>query len=142
MSDPLDRRDFLKTSCAAASAALAIHGATTDAAEAGAARLKKAVKLSMVQGNMSLVEKFKMLKELGFEGIDIDQRVEQDDVRKAREESGLIVHGVVDYDHWKLPLSHHDPKVRAKGLDSLNGSLRDSNAYGGTTVLLVVVIVN
>jgi hexulose-6-phosphate isomerase len=96
----------------------------------------------MVQGNLSLVEKFKMLKELGFDGIDVDQRVEHDDVRRAREESGLIVHGVVDYDHWKLPLSHPDPKVRGQGLEVLKTSLRDSKAYGGTTVLLVVGIVN
>jgi len=142
MSFPLDRRDFLKTSCAAASAALVVQAGSIQAAAAAPARLKKAVKLSMVQGNMSLVEKFKMLKELGFDGIDVDQRVEHDDVRRAREESGLIVHGVVDYDHWKLPLSHPDAKVRAKGLETLQASLRDSKAYGGTTVLLVVGIVN
>src|SRR5216684_365062 len=142
MSNPLDRRDFLKTSCVAASAALSVHGGSIQAAEAGTGRLKKAVKLSMVGGNGSLVEKFKMLKELGFDGIDIDQRVEHEDVRRAREESGLIVHGVVDYDHWKLPLSHPDPKVRAAGLEVLKTSLRDSKAYGGTTVLLVVGIVN
>ena len=137
-----DRRDFLKTSCAVASGSLALHAAFTQAAEPGERRLKKAVKLSMVSGKESLVEKFKMLKEAGFEGIDIDQRVEHDDVRRAREESGLIVHGVVDYDHWKLPLSHPDPKVRAAGLETLKTSLRDSKVYGGTTVLLVVGIVN
>lgn len=142
MLDSLDRRDFLKTSCAAASAALAAQASSAPAAEPGERRFKKAVKLSMVGGNGSLVEKFKMLKELGFDGIDIDQRVEHEDVRRAREESGLIVHGVVDYDHWKLPLSHPDPQVRAGGLEVLKTSLRDSKAYGGTTVLLVVGIVN
>jgi hexulose-6-phosphate isomerase len=142
MLDSLDRRDFLKTSCAVASAAVAARASAASAAEPAERRFKKAVKLSMVGGNASLVEKFKMLKELGFDGIDIDQRVEHEDVRRAREESGLIVHGVVDYDHWKLPLSHPDPKVRAAGLEVLKTSLRDSKAYGGTTVLLVVGIVN
>jgi hexulose-6-phosphate isomerase len=143
MTDFLDRREFLKTSCAVASAAtLAGQAATALTAEVSDRKLKKAVKLSMVQGSAPLVEKFKMLKELGFDGIDIDQRVEHDDVRRAREETGLIVHGVVDYDHWKLPLSHPDPKVRAQGLEVLKTSLRDSKAYGGTTVLLVVGIVN
>ena len=142
MPDSLDRRDFLKTSCALASVALAGHAVPARATESTDRKLKKAVKLSMVQGNSSLVEKFKMLKELGFDGIDIDQRVDHDDVRRARDESGLVVHGVVDYDHWKLPLSHPDPKVRAQGLEVLTTSLRDSKAYGGTTVLLVVGIVN
>src|SRR5207245_4407572 len=104
--------------------------------------LKKAVKLSMVQGNATLDEKFKLLKEVGFEGIDIDQRVKHEDVARARGESGLIVHGVVDYDHWKLPLSHPDAAVRAKGREALEGSLRGSKAYGGTTALLVVGIVD
>jgi len=143
MPDSLDRRDFLKTSCAIASAtALTTQAAPSTAAEPIERKFKKAVKLSMVQGNMSVVEKFKMLKELGFDGIDVDQRVSHDDVRRAREESGLIVHGVVDYDHWKLPLSHPDTKVRAAGLETLKASLRDSKEYGGTTVLLVVGIVN
>ncbi|MBI3864610.1 MAG: sugar phosphate isomerase/epimerase [Planctomycetia bacterium] len=142
MPNNLDRRDFLKTSCAAAAGTLALHASGVAAAAPAERRFKKAVKLSMVGGNASLVDKFKMLKEIGFDGIDIDQRVEHDDVRRAREESGLIVHGVVDYDHWKLPLSHPDPAVRAQGLDVLKTSLRDSKTYGGTTVLLVVGIVN
>ncbi len=142
MLDSIDRRDFLKTSCTVAAGTLALQHVSTKAAESGGLRLKKAVKLSMVPGKESLVEKFKMLKEVGFEGIDIDQRVEHDDVRRAREESGLVVHGVVDYDHWKLPLSHPDPKVRAAGIETLKTSLNDAKAYGGTTVLLVVGIVN
>ncbi len=142
MFDSFDRRDFLKTSYCVATAALAAQAVPANAAEPADHRFKKAVKLSMVAGSATLVEKFKMLKELGFDGIDIDQRVEHDDVRRAREESGLVVHGVVDYDHWKLPLSHPDPKVRAAGLEVLKTSLRDSKGYGGTTVLLVVGIVN
>src|SRR4029079_18857158 len=113
MLDSIDRRDFLKTSCAAASVAQATHVADAPAAEPVERRFKKAVKLSMVGGDAPLVEKFTMLKELGFDGIDIDRRVEHDDVKRAREESGLIVHGVVDYDHWKLPLSDHAPASRA-----------------------------
>jgi hexulose-6-phosphate isomerase len=139
--DSLDRRDFLKTSCVAASAALVSGAGAGLAADGPERRFKKALKLSMVQGNASLVDKFKMLKEVGYDGIDIDQRVEHDDVRRAREESGLVVHGVVDYDHWKLPLSDPDPKVRAAGLEVLKTSLRDSKAFGGTTVLLVVGVV-
>jgi len=141
MLDSLDRRHFLHASCAVASTVLA-GGARIEAGEPPKRKFKKAVKLSMVQGDASLPEKFKMLKDLGFDGIDIDQRVEHDEVRRAREESDLVVHGVVDYDHWKLPLSHPDPKVRAAGLATVKTSLRDAKAYGGTTVLLVVGVVN
>ncbi|MBS0260830.1 MAG: sugar phosphate isomerase/epimerase [Planctomycetes bacterium] len=144
MPESIDRRDFLKTSCAVAAAGgLALSASSTGfAALAAERRYQKAVKLSMVGGNAPLVEKFKMLKEIGYDGIDIDQRVEHADVKRAKEESGLVVHGVVDYDHWKLPLTHADPAVRAQGLEVLKTSLRDAKAYGGTTVLLVVGIVN
>ena len=142
MSESVDRRDFLKTSCAAAAGGLVLGTLPSAAQAAQEKRFKKALKLSMVRGNESLVDKFKMLKEVGYDGIDIDVRVPHEEVRKAKEESGLVVHGVVDYDHWKLPLSHPDAAIRAQGLEVLKTSLRDAKAFGGTTVLLVVGIVN
>jgi hexulose-6-phosphate isomerase len=105
-------------------------------------RFQKAVKLSMVGGNESLLEKFKMLKEIGFDGIDMDRPADHKEVLQARDQTGLIVHGVVDYVHWNQPLSHPDAKVREQGLEGLKTALRDCKAYGGTTVLLVVGIVN
>jgi L-ribulose-5-phosphate 3-epimerase len=135
MSD-FARRDFLKATGALAAAA-AIGGGVANAAPRNRG-LKKAVKYSMVGGKEPLVEKFKMLKAVGFDGIDMDKPADQKEVVAARDESGLIVHGVVDYVHWAQPLSHPDPAVRAKGLEGLQTALRDSKAYGGTTVLLVV----
>ncbi|MFN8857372.1 MAG: twin-arginine translocation signal domain-containing protein, partial [Planctomycetaceae bacterium] len=145
MSSPLPRRDFLKTSGAVALAATSLTGTSltgtvATAANAPERKIKKAVKLSMVGGNASLTEKFKMLKEVGFEGIDMDQPADHAEVRKAMDASGLIVHGVVDYIHWGKPLSHPDPAVRAEGLEGLKTALKDCKAYGGTTVLLVVGI--
>lgn len=134
---PLDRREFLTGSCALASGALALNAAAL-AEQPRERRFKKALKLSMVGGKQPLVEKFKMLKEIGYDGIDIDRRVDHAEVRRARDESGLVVHGVVDYDHWNLLLSDADPKVRAAGLETLKSCLRDAKEFGGTTVLLVV----
>jgi hexulose-6-phosphate isomerase len=95
----------------------------------------------MVKGDSSLAEKFKMLKAIGFEGIDIDSPQKLDDVLKARDESGLIVHGVVDYVHWGQSLSDPNPDVRAQGLATLQQCLKDAKAYGGTSVLLVPAVV-
>jgi hexulose-6-phosphate isomerase len=72
----------------------------------------------------------------------MDRPANHDDVKKAQDESGLIVHGVVDYVHWGKPLSDPSPEVRAAGLEGLKTSLRDCKAYGGTTVLLVPAVVN
>lgn len=142
MFDQIDRRDFLKTSTTLAAAALASSTLPAFGADKSERKFKKAVKYSMVGGNAPLLEKFKMLKEIGYDGIDMDAPADHAEVRRAQEESGLIVHGVVDYVHWKQPLSSPDKEVRAAGLEGLKTALRDCKAYGGTTVLLVVGIVN
>ncbi|MFM7160848.1 MAG: twin-arginine translocation signal domain-containing protein, partial [Planctomycetaceae bacterium] len=79
MSAPLDRRNFLGQATAAiATAAAAAPLVLSAPAPASAApdkprKIRKAVKYSMVGGDAPLVEKFKMLKEVGFEGIDMDK---------------------------------------------------------------------
>ena len=143
MTDPLDvtRRRFLQTTGTALTAgavwSLTERTAVAAEAKAGGHRLRKAVKYTMVRGKMSVLEKFQLLKRIGFEGVDINTRLDHRAVQDARDKSGLIVHGVVGYDHWRKPLSDPDANVRAAGLESLKGALRDSKAYGGTTVLLV-----
>ena len=135
----IDRRQFLAASATVAAAA-AVGGNVVHAAEEKL-KLRKAVKLSMVGGNASLVKKFRMLKEIGYEGIDIDSAQNADEVVQARDESGLIVHGVVDYVHWGQPLSDPNPDVRAKGVETLKQCLKEAKTYGGTTVLLVPAVV-
>lgn len=140
MSDSLTRRTFLQTTGVATAVAFAnvrsLHAAD------GPLKLRKAVKYSMVGGSAPLLDKFKMLKEIGFEGIDMDRPANHDEVKNAQAESGLIVHGVVDYIHWGKPLSDPDAAVRAEGVEGLKTALRDCKAYGGTTVLLVPAVVS
>lgn len=103
--------------------------------------LRKALKYSMIGGNGSLAEKFKLAKDAGFEGVDLDSPADHDEVNAAQKSTGLIVHGVVCYDHWQNPLSAPDAAARETGLNTLRKALRDSKAYGGTTVLLVPAVV-
>jgi L-ribulose-5-phosphate 3-epimerase len=140
MMSPVNRRDFLAATgatLAAASIQHAVFAAGSDSKPSSAQRLHKAVKLSMVGGRGSVTEKFKLVKDAGFEGIDIDRHLEHDDVRRAKEETGLVVHGVVGYEHWRKLLSDPDPAVRKAGRESFIGCLHDCKAYGGTTALLV-----
>lgn len=139
-SPSLDRRRFLTTSAAAA--ALAPSAANwLVAAEAANddKRFKKAVKIGMVRVDGSLTDKFKLLKSLGFDGVELNSPggPSADEVKRAIDESGLPVHGVVDSVHWRDTLSHPDPEVRGRGLEALQAAIRDSKAYGGTSVLLV-----
>ncbi|MBI1345582.1 TIM barrel protein [bacterium] len=137
----MNRRDFLQVTGLAAGAAM-LGAPMTHAAEKAPLKLHKAVKLGMVGGNAPLVEKFQMLKEIGFEGVDIDRAADHDEVNAAQKASGLVVHGVVDWVHWGQPLSSPDPAVREAGLEGLKTAIRDSHAYGGTSVLLVPAVVS
>ena len=81
MSD-FARRDFLKVT--GALAATATLGGLAAGAERKDRGFKKAVKYSMVGGNAPLLEKFKMLKEIGYDGIDMDRPADHQEVLAAR----------------------------------------------------------
>jgi hexulose-6-phosphate isomerase len=143
MQRMIDRRAFLGTAMAAgAAAACSDWGAAAKAATPSP--FKKAVKIGMVKGSQPLADKFQMLKELGYDGVELDSpnNLSVNEVIEARDKSGLAVHGVVDSVHWRDTLSHPDPVVRARGVKGLETAIRDSKAYGGTTVLLVPAVVD
>ncbi len=139
------RRRFLQATAATLASWAVVPRQEASAAENGSssAPIKKALKYGMVQGQSSMLEKFKLVKELGYDGIELDSpaKYSRDEVLRARDESGLPIHGVVDSVHWRDTLSHADPAVRAKGVEGLRTALADSKAYGGTTVLLVPAVV-
>jgi len=139
------RRDFLAASTATvALGATATNSVAADTKPKPVVPLKRAVKIGMVREGKTLTEKFKLLKDLGYDGVELDSpsRVTRDDVQKAKDATGLPVHGVVDSVHWRQTLSDPDPKVRAAGLKGLTTALNDAKAYGATSVLLVPAVVN
>lgn len=138
MTERLTRRTFLRSSAAGAMAlGLSAPGPARP-------KIRKAVKFGMVQGEGTIAGKFALLKELGFDGVELDapSGLDRDAVCKARDEVGLPIHGVVDSVHWRHPLSHPDPAIRAKGVAALRRAIDDAKVYGGTTVLLVPAVVN
>lgn len=136
MTQNLARRDFL----AATGAALVTLAASQPALAAPTpGKFKKAVKIYMVQPGKTILEKMTLLKELGYDGIELDfpGPYSVEDVKKAMDATGLIVPGVVDSVHWNDRLSDPKPETRKKGLDALLGALQYSKDIGGTSVLLV-----
>ena len=98
----------------------------------------------MVTEKLSVLDKFKLLKDLGFDGVELDSPNDLDpkEILEARDKTGLLLPGVVNSVHWKSPLSDADPKVRETCSKSMIKSLNDCKLYGGTTVLLVPGVVN
>ncbi len=136
--NPVNRRDFLK----AAGGALAATALTPAALAADKRPWKKGIMWGGIGGKGTVLDKFKMAKDAGLDGIQMDSGMNQTDVLKARDATGVLVPSVCDSVHWGKPLSDPDPAVRAAGLEGLNQSLRDAKAYGATAVLLVPGVVN
>jgi L-ribulose-5-phosphate 3-epimerase len=139
----LNRRSFLKSSIAALSAS-SLKPFTPSLFQSKRPGMKKALMIDMVEGNAPLLEKFRLLKAVGFDGVEMDSPGKFDvrEVLKARDATGLEIPGVVDSVHWKQTLSDPDPAVRARGLQGLKTALQECKLYGGSSVLLVPAVVN
>jgi L-ribulose-5-phosphate 3-epimerase len=157
----MQRRDFLKNSAAATTTALVGAGILTAAADAkagifvkptgpevivpaGKPMVKKSLKWGMVKEDLSIMDKFKLLKDLGYDGVELDSpdKLDMKEVLAARDKTGLLLPGTVNSMHWKLPLSDPDPKKREECVKSIEKALWDTKEYGGTTVLVVPGVVN
>jgi L-ribulose-5-phosphate 3-epimerase len=134
-------------------ALLAGGGATALGAWLGAAQapqtsaplaLRKACMLYMCKPGKTLREKFEVLKRAGFDGVELDSPspIPREEILAARDATGLAVCGVVDSVHWRLSLADPDAEVRKQALAALETALRDCEALGGDSVLLVPAIVN
>jgi L-ribulose-5-phosphate 3-epimerase len=143
----MNRRQFVRTGAGAlALAALAPRVLADDASLDGAAlprrrQIKKGIMWATVGVKGSLLEKMKAIKQAGFEGVEMMGHMDQDEVLRARDETGLAIPSVCGRDHWKKPLTDPDPAVRAEGLEALKQTLRDAKRYGASSVLLVPGVV-
>lgn len=134
-----DRRTFLKGTGAALAASLA-GGLAGRAAEP--APWKKAFMLGTSKG--PILPDFELLKEAGFQGVELlsPNSLDRDEVLRARDKTGIVIHGVSGSRHWQDTLSHPDAAVVERGLAAIRKEMEDCKAYGGTTVLLVPAVVN
>jgi L-ribulose-5-phosphate 3-epimerase len=132
---PIDRRTFLKAT--GATAALTALGA----AAPDGMRWKKAFMLGVAKG--PILEPFERLKAAGFQGVELlsPNELDRDEVLKARDQTGITIHGVSGSRHWTDQLSDPNPQVVEKGLAAIRKEIEDCKAYGGTTVLVVPAVV-
>lgn len=122
----MNRRQFIQNSTLAA-AAIGSSSSLLPSAQGGefTGTIKKAVKYSMVkEPKLSHLDKFKMLKDVGFDGTELrgTDAPRLKEFSKAIEVSGLPVHGVVN-----------------GGNPDIAGAIEFSKALGGNTVLVVAV---
>ena len=134
----MHRRTFLQHTATAAAAA-ALLPSTSAAAKKR--NLRKAIMYSTIGFKGSVLEKFRAMKEAGFEGVEPMGAMNREEVIAALKETGLEAASVCDHIHWVKPLSAPDEGTRKLGFDGLILSLEDAKAYGASSVLLVPGIV-
>ena len=129
MTDRTDRREFLARSGAAVLCAASATGVLSQPAAAGefTGRIRKAVKYHMVQENLSGEDKLKMLRDLGYDGVELRALLKPSEARevkelaRASEKVGLPIHGVVNSSN-----------------PDIIGAIDQAAAYGADSVLHVV----
>lgn len=147
----MKRRDFIKLSSAG------LVGATTGSILPGnkvysgninratnGPKMNKGFMLGTFPGDndLSLIQKFGMIRNAGFDGVEPSSGLDRKEVLHARDATGLEIPSVVVSTHWTHPLSSPDPAIRKKGLKGLETAITDAHEYGASCVLLVPGIVS
>jgi hexulose-6-phosphate isomerase len=97
--------------------------------------LKKGMWYAAAPGK-TVLEKFKAVKEAGFEGIEPPSHLDQDEVMRARDETGLSIPSV-SCGHDSRAVTDADPAKRAEGVEGVKQALRDAKRYGASSILVV-----
>ncbi|HXI53570.1 MAG TPA: sugar phosphate isomerase/epimerase family protein [Candidatus Saccharimonadales bacterium] len=130
----MNRRSFLKVTAAVTATAAFLPPPCSAAPKR---KLRKAIMYSTIGMKGSVLDKFRAMKEAGFEGVEPMGGMNRDEVLAAFKATGLQAASVCCHTHWEKPLSAPDEATRTIGLEGLLLSLRDAQAYGATSVLLV-----
>ena len=144
----MNRKDFLRSAAliagATAVAAPFVPASAAQVKPAAKVTLKKSLSFGMIQENLSLTDKFRLVKDLGFDGVELNSPVDMDknEILEAKVKSGIELPSVVNKDHWSKPLTDPDPEVRQQCIRSVARSLQEVKDFGGDTVLVVPGVVN
>ena len=109
-----------KASGGAAAAAPASTPSDAPAAKPAAAgkprALKKGFMFSTLSSDtakkLSLKEKFQLLKDAGFDGVEVMSAMNQQEVLAARDATGLEIPSLIIATHWSHPLTSPNPSAR------------------------------
>jgi L-ribulose-5-phosphate 3-epimerase len=139
---PQLRREFLRNGLGLAFAAgLSTRGFA--AAGAGGKRaLKKGYMLNTFPGPaVPVMRQFELLKAAGFDGVEPRSHLNQDDVLRARDATGLEIPSVTCGQHSRM-LAQPNPTARRNGVEGIQHALRDAKRYGASSILVVPGIVS
>lgn len=139
------RREFFRhsgstlTAAAMTSTVATRLAADDDASFEIGQKIWKSLKWNMIRTEGSTLEKFQMLKEIGYDGVELDSPdgVDKREAIAASRRTGLPIEGIVNSTHWNVRHSDPDPTVRGEALRNMRTAMRDARRVGAESVLLV-----
>lgn len=139
----MNRRDFIMTTTAAATVAMANTG---EAASHGKRQITKSLKLGMVNGgkNASIEDRLQIAKNAGFASVEPDTVFDPKELEvmiKAADKVSIKLDAIICSKHWSNPLSDPNPDVRQVCIDAMKTSIDNAKEMGGDMVLLVPGVV-
>ena len=93
----------------------------------------------------SYLERFKLAKEAGFDGVEpmtIETEEELEEAKKAAIETGMEIPSIMNANHWQFPFSSNKEEDIEKAISGMRDSLKTAEFLGADTVLLVPGVVN
>ena len=164
MAQSTNRRDFLKHSgvavvgagavLAGGGAAMGHHHSTGVTAlasgVAGAqggggsvgANIYLSAKWGMVRIKGSILDKFKAMKEIGYDGMELNSPIGKKQIEEfvnASKKSGMPIHGTVNAKHWnvKYSVAANKKADRDRSVKTIIRCIENTRAVGGDAMLLV-----
>jgi len=142
----MTRRDVLRSTAAVPLAAWLDAARDVEAHQVSPpVNIKRAVLVSMLPKDLSWQDRFALARAVGFEGVEMQTVTDQADaeaIARASESTGLIIHSVMNSDHWRYPLSSPDPEVVRKSVAGMKTSLMNAALWKAGIVLLVPAVVD
>jgi L-ribulose-5-phosphate 3-epimerase len=135
----IKRRTFVKAACATVIApSVGRLSANESNADIGR-HIYKSLKWGMIKAKGSTLDKFRLVKELGYDGIELNSPddVDKREALQASREVGLPIEGIVNSTHWKVRHSDPDEAVRGEALKNMQIAMREAKQVGADSVLLV-----
>jgi len=146
----LNRRAFLRTAAAAVGAGVyglaagKLAGAVEEDMALEQRGMKKAFVFSMLPNKLGVEDRFKLAKDIGLHGVEVEPTSEPEQIREMRtasEKTGVEIHSII-YGGWKAPLSSPDESTAEQGAAELESALRCAKELGAANVLLVPAVVD
>lgn len=101
--------------------------------------LKKAFCWSMLPGEMSIEDRFRLARDIGLDGVEVPPMESAEEISRFRsgaDKAGIEMHSII-LGGWKMPIAGSDPELASKGMAMIESQIECAVKIGADAVLIV-----